>query len=228
MGEGARRRLMADGFYTVETAAYGRLSEPISSHPDMLFFYNGGELISSADYCDAAPYIFEDVNRLTDTRLIFTDELTTEEYPGDVLFNALVIGGKIFLREESISRAVLDHARRLGLETVGVRQGYPACTTLALGDRAAITADPGMAKALSENGIRVYLIENGDISLPPYEYGFIGGSAGVYRDKIYFTGDARLHRSGDIILSACYDAGLAPVFLSDEPLTDLGRIVFIE
>ena len=84
-----------------------------------------------------------------------------------------------------------------------------------------------MGKAPKE-GIDVTVIENGDIALPPHKYGFIGGAAGVFGKEIFFLGDYRTHRSADLIESAILNAGFTPIALSDEPLSDLGRIIFLE
>ena len=77
-------------------------------------------------------------------------------------------------------------------------------------------------------GINVTLIENGDIQLYPYEYGFIGGAAGVYKNEVYFLGDPATHRDSKKIHDAIINEGFIPIALSDEPLTDLGRILFID
>ena len=98
---------------------------------------------------------------------------------------------------------------------------------LTLGNNA-ITGDEGMARALTSVGIKVTLISNGDISLPPYDYGFIGGTAGVLGNTVYFLGNPMLYRDGDKIVKAITEAGYKFEALSDEPLSDLGRIIFIE
>ena len=109
-----------------------------------------------------------------------------------------------------------------------MRQGYPACVTLALTEKLAVTADEGMANAISGAGISVELIKNGGVSLSPYEYGFIGGAAGVYKNKVYFIGNLNTHPDCQKIEDAIRGAGLVPVSLSDLPLRDFGRIIFIE
>ena len=116
---------------------------------------------------------------------------------------------------------------RAGLTSVNVKQGYPACTALAFGN-SAITADRGMMAALTSREIKTTLISTADISLPPYEYGFIGGAAGVYKNEVYFLGDVHAHRDSEVIRQAITEAGYLPVSLSDEPLADLGRIIFID
>lgn len=229
MEDMAKRELSKHGFYVLEAPPSKKLSLPLSSHPDMLLFCHGKNIISSSEYCDASPFFFEDITRLVSGLcLTFTEDSFSEKYPHDAIFNALVIGKKIFLKKDSISDAVLQYAERMGLEIIGVKQGYPACTVLPLGDSAAITSDVGMARVLSENGIEVTKISSGGISLPPYEYGFIGGAAGVYKDKIYFIGDYKRHPDARLIEAAVKRASFTPVSLSSAPLSDLGRIIFID
>lgn len=229
MPEKMKRTLLCRGFYLIETAAYDALPTPTSAHPDMLMFFHGNTLISSADYCEKAPYIFEDISRhVPNLKLIFTDDKPSKSYPNDTVFNALVMGNRLFAKERSVSKEILKYAALCGLETVNVSQGYPACTVLAVNEDNAITADRGMKATLSRNGISVTLIENGDISLPPYEYGFIGGAAGVFGNDIYFMGEIRRHRDYEKISKALKNLGFNLVSLSDGELLDLGRIIFID
>ena len=229
MPPSAKRQLSIAGFYIIEAAASKKLPAPLASHPDMLFFFHGKTLISSAEYCEENPFIFEDLTRLIPgLTLRLTNDVFGAKYPHDAIFNALVIGNKIFLKEDSISSAVLEYAKMAGLEICNTKQGYPACTTLACSENSAVTADEGMAKSLREHGVEVTLISNGDISLPPYEYGFIGGASGVFKDKVYFIGDLKLHRDFQKIDKALKDSGKKAISLSNAPLIDLGRIIFID
>ena len=193
----------------------------------MLLFCHRGRLITSSEYCESFSYIFSDIRELSSASLTFTSDTQEPIYPRDAVFNALCIGDYIFLKEDTVSEAIKECAKKNGLTAVHVNQGYPACTVLAFGNNA-ITGDKGMAWALSSVGINVTLISNGDISLPPYEYGFIGGASGVLGDTVYFLGNPDLHRDGKKIRAAITDAGYKLCALSDEPLADLGRIIFIE
>ncbi len=221
------RRLRIEGFTVIKFPRSEKLSLPISSHPDMLTFYHNGNIISTAEYCESFPWVFSDICEWSQSvKFTFTADSFSKEYPNDAIFNALVIGDKIFMRTDTVSESLIDYAVCAGLEIIRCEQGYPACTTLAFGN-SAITADLGMAKILKNSGINVTEIRNGDISLPPYEYGFIGGASGVFENKVYFLGSIEEHRDFEIIDKAIRDAGYIPVSLSDEPLVDLGRIVFI-
>lgn len=223
------RTLSILGFSVIKLPPASLLSPPIASHTDMLLFHHGSTLISSTYYCDEAPYVFSDIHdALPSLKLVFADEKFSDAYPHDAIFNALVMGNRIFIKTDTASSALIEYARKAGLEVFHVNQGYPACTTLALTECDAITADHGMANVLKALGISVTEIENGGISLPPYEYGFIGGTAGVFDGRVYFLGDVSTHPDKDKILSAIENAGLTHISLSGEELRDLGGILFLE
>ena len=227
----AERRLSLLGFEVLTLPPHPALSSAVASHTDMLLCPLGDEVISTADYCDVAPYIFTDlfdVIRGSGKSIYFTDDRLCAEYPRDCALNVLRMGEYLFARTDSCSPHIIEKARSMGLSIVPVRQGYPACTVLCLDAWHAITADPGMASALRSVGITVYEIENGGIELPPHEYGFIGGSAGVFDGTVYFIGDPKTHPSADVIYRACEECGLSTVSLFGGRLCDLGGILFIE
>ena len=219
------RYLLKEGYFLIKLAADPDLGEAVASHPDTLLFYSDRQIITTADYCDAAAYIFSDIREFApDVRVSFTADRRKKDYPHDCIMNALVIGNKIFCKEDSISEAIKDYAKDKGYSVVNTKQGYPACNVLHFGN-SAITADRGLSQLLSENGIKVSLIRPGHISLTPYEYGFIGGASGVVGNKVYFFGDLSTHPDCEIIRKAVIDEGYVPISLSDENLADLGGII---
>ena len=228
ISDSAERALLLKGFYPIRLPRHPSLPDAISSHPDSLIFYHGKELFAPAEYCDLAPYVFTDIReRHPNIKIRFTSDTLGNSYPEDCKMNALCINNKLFANPASLSESVSDYARESGIKLVGTRQGYPACTTLAFGSFA-ITSDKGLAKTLSANGVSVTIIQNGGISLPPYEYGFIGGASGVFCDKVYFLGDYKSHPSGEAIEQALTSKGFTPISLSNEPLADLGGLIFLE
>ncbi len=222
------RGLLKRGFRLIKLPSADFLSKPLCSHPDMLMFYHGEKIITSAEYCNIAPYVFSDIREYSPkTEILFTADAQSPVYPNDALFNALVINGKLIAKTDTLSPSVLEYARSCDMEIINVKQGYPACTTLGFG-KSAITADKGMAKALSGHGINATLIKEGFVKLPPYEYGFIGGCAGIYGKEVYFCGDICRHPDKDIIEAALQKEGLCAVSLSNEELHDVGRIIFLD
>ncbi len=227
--EKMKRGLLLHGFSVIEVPPCKTLGEAVSSHPDTLFFKLSKNIISSADYVEEAPYLFTDIHDAApDIKIIISDDALCDKYPGDCAYNALVVGDAVFCREESVSSAVKELVELTGKRIVSTKQGYAACSTLALSERAAITADKGMSEALKKEGVTVYEIEAGHILLPPHKYGFIGGACGVFGDKVYFFGDYAKHPSRDVLELAMAKEGFTPISLSDEELVDLGGIVFLE
>ena len=220
--------LIRSGFTVLKTPPSPYLSEPLSSHPDMLFFKDGDTIITSVDYAVIAETMLGDIRFYAPkVRIRVTDISQRPEYPRDAVFNALRIGDKLFLKTDTAAEAVLAYAEENGLKIIHTSQGYPACTALAVSDNAAITADRGLFAVMKQNGVEVLLIENGGITLPPYEYGFIGGACGRIGNRIFFLGDPRLHPQYDLIAKFCQKHGNRIIGLSDQPLTDMGRIIFI-
>ena len=227
----AQRKLELLGYHVLPLPPFSRLSGAVASHADMLIVRIGDEYISYADYCEEASYIFSDLSLLTrgtGVRFTFTADEVGSDYPHDVGINALRMGNKLFCRRASASPSLISSAEGCGIEIVDVKQGYPACTVLKLSDSAAITADPGMASVLEKHGIRVTLIRQGGISLPPHEYGFIGGAAERDGDNLYFFGDPATHPDADRITAAAHAEGLRIVPLCAGTLRDLGGIIFAE
>lgn len=228
MSEECERALMLRGFYPIRLPCHKGLPEAISSHPDSLIFYLSNTLISPSEYCEYAPYVFTDIrDRHPDIKLIFSSDELGKCYPEDCKMNAKALSGRLFAKEASLSPAIKEYCLSIGYDLVNVTQGYPACTALTFGS-GAISADPGLHKAFLSEGIDSTLIEKGGISLPPYDYGFIGGASGVYKDKIYFIGDYKSHPSASVIEEAAKRQGFTPISLTNAPLADLGGLIFLE
>ena len=223
--EKCERTLLVRGFTLLKLPSHKKLSEAISSHPDTLIFCKDKRLITSADYCDEAAWIFSDIREYApEVKISFSSHSLGDKYPSDCLFNALTVKNKIFAKIDSLCPMIIDFAKERGYDICHVKQGYPACSVLTFGN-SAITADCGMADALTKNGVKVTLIRPGFISLPPHEYGFIGGASGVYDDTVYFFGDISTHPDFDKIKNAIDKEGFKWVSLSDEPLADFGGFI---
>lgn len=223
-----RAALLKRGFLVIDMPPAERISEPLASHPDMLVAKLGDNIVTTADYIERAPHVFSDIREYAPhIKIHVSDEKYGEKYPRDAILNILTLGKRAFLKKDSVSWTVLNLAEELGYEIVNTRQGYPACVALALTDNDVITADAGLATTLKEWGVSVMGIENGDISLPPYEYGFIGGAAGVCDGTVYFLGNIEAHKNSKQILNKIELCGLRAVSLSNDALADLGKIIFL-
>ncbi|MBQ8583268.1 MAG: hypothetical protein IJ488_01485 [Clostridia bacterium] len=229
VSEECLRSLILRGFSPITLPCYPALPEAIGAHCDTLLFKLGNTLITSADYCEYASFVFSDLReRHPNLNIIFSSDALGKEYPEDCRFNALTVGKNIVCRRESISESVIRLAESCGLTAVDSKQGYAACTVLMVDEKNAVTADKGMARLLRSLSVKVTEISEGGISLPPYEYGFIGGASFVFGDTVYFFGNPARHPDGELICAALTAAGKKICPLSDAPLTDIGGAAVFE
>ncbi len=221
-----KNSLCDKGFTLIEMPEWERLQTPVSAHPDMLMFIAGDKIITHTDYFNAAKRQFETIS-CCGYDIVLSDEPVSEKYPNDILFNSVEIGELIFGKESNASRHIINYAMRSGKRFINVKQGYSKCSVAKVSDNAAITADTSLYKKMTERGIDVLLISQGNITLKGYDCGFIGGCSGRFDDKIYFSGNIELHPDYDRIKDFCRNHGKIAVSLSTEPLFDGGSLFFI-
>ena len=227
--EKEKNALEAEGFTVLSCPSSPLLPPPIAHHPDAIMALLGKTLYCYEGYYRENAAFFKSlIAACPHLSIQPLKDAQTNFYPGDCAYNLLCIGRHAFYNPKGLSSALSKACEVAGFFTHSVHQGYAACTVCALGDQHAITADSGMAKALMREGFSVLQIAEGGISLPPYESGFIGGASGCYKKKVCFFGDITKHPSHKEIARFLSEAGFTPVSLSQEPLCDLGSILFIE
>lgn len=151
-----------------------------------------------------------------------------ESYPDNVCLSALLCGDLLICREASLDSAVKSYAHSHDYQILNVNQGYAKCACAQVSDRAVITSDKGIINALKDTEIDVLTIGKGSVHLSGAEYGFIGGASGYDRNKnkLYFCGNIQLHPDYNTIKAFCDQHQTAIICLSDDPVTDIGGIVF--
>ncbi len=220
-------RLNSFGFDTVLMPSADYLQEGVSSHPDMLVFSGFGRLICHSLYYEKNKMLIDKIASLSEYKLALSDEKTGKDYPFDVLFNACLLENKLICNTRTVSRLILQLAEEYGCDIIHVSQGYTKCSVCPVSENALITSDKAIADACKTHGIDVLLISEGNVSLPPYNYGFIGGTAGYCDGKVYFCGSLATHPDGEKTKKFCTEHGADAVELSNEVLQDIGTIFFI-
>ena len=198
------------------------VAPPTGNHPDTLIGTVGGELFVPKN--EAA------VSRaLTDEGIAHTVSVreSGEKYPDDCAVNFFTVSKFFVAKTDTVAPEALISAARAGYEIVDVRQGYAHCATAVIGG-GAITADDGIYRALTSRGVPTLLIEAGNIDLPPYEYGFIGGASGMIDDgTALFFGSLDDHPSGREIRAFCASCGVE-IVEGDGKLCDAGGFIALD
>lgn len=196
------------------------LPQPVSGHIDLMTVQIGESHF-------AAPESEPLLSPYWNGSKITVAEHLQAEYPGDVLLSALQVEGYLLCRISSISKDVKRKALQENLELLDVNQGYVKCSVCKCSEHAVITDDPSIASALrSQTAVRVLEISKGDIRLPGYSYGFIGGASGKVGNTLYFFGNLDGVRDAGKIRDFLAENEIPYVCLShSQPLTDIGGII---
>ena len=224
--EVCRAELEGRGFSCVSLPPFSALDVRVASHPDMLILPIGERLFVHKNYYEEAREAVDIIIGHTSLHLTLTDDRVGDLYPHDVPLNLIVSGNRIIGRQDTMSKSVAAYAEREALTVVNVKQGYAKCSTVVLGDKALITADPAIEKAARDLSLDVLRITPGHVSLRGYDCGFIGGASGVFHDTVFFCGNILSHPDGKTIVDFCSKHGFQVVSLSEEPLYDVGTLFF--
>jgi hypothetical protein len=219
--------LKNEGFSSILIPPATYLQPAVASHTDMLLFLGFDRLFCHCRYYESNAELIDNLCRISGKALTLSDEPTGEKYPLDVLFNACIVGEKIICNRKTVSKLILDKALEFGYEIIDVPQGYTKCSVTVVSDNAVITADKAIAAACKNAGIDVLEISEGHISLPPYDFGFIGGASGACGDNVYFCGSLDHHPDGEMIKAFCEKHKKAAISLTGGQLQDTGSLFFI-
>ncbi len=220
MSSKARNSLSIYG-EVISLPKWKELPEPVSSHPDMLFYpLPDGKILVGRDYYNENCGFFEPLP----CNFVFDEKTPSGEYPFDVRFDCLGVDGVLYGKEGFVS----EIAKAYYPSFVSVKQGYTRCSVAMLSEKCAVTADRGIASALSKNGIDVLVIRPGHIELKGYDSGFIGGAGALISGGVYgFFGDLLSHPDGEMIAEFADRHKIKAVSLSDEPLSDNGGLLIL-
>ena len=222
MDEKCKSALRDCGFSPLPMPSNKNLSFPVSSHPDMLLFVYENTLFTSRDYYDENTELFSYICSNAHYNIEILEHSPGKSYPNDSVFNCLSFGKHRFGNKKCIPEKIQAVA-----DFVHVNQGYSSCSSVSIPNVGIITADRSISDATQKVGIPVCMIMPGHIHLSPYQYGFIGGASGVFGNTVYFTGNINNHPSYRDISDFASEHNVCIVSLSNAPLYDYGKIIFL-
>lgn len=225
--------LLRLGFDIVRLPPLSSLPAPVASHADLLIFTLGDNLLVRREYLTTANEEISKIAGYGCMNIVITDSTAGEKYPSDVGFCACTAGKYLICREDVTDPILLSLAADNGLETLNVRQGYAKCSCAVTADGSVITSDKGIAESLRKRGVDVLTISAGNVCLPGYDTGFIGGCCGLCGNVLFFVGDLRSHPDHALIEDFCLRHETSIFSLTSqkglltEPLFDVGSLFFI-
>lgn len=222
----AKQTLERLGFCPLTLPPCPRLPHALACHADLLFFeerQNTRKIYAEACYLKENASFFESLPAqaalLFRRRLCPMDFQLGADYPRDVPLNLLALGSWIYGHKSSFASSLPGF--------VPVKQGYARCSSVIVG-KGVITADTGLARALSAHGTPVLTVRPGYVLLPGYDTGFLGGASFTLSPHLTaFVGDLTRHPDAPAMIAFANALGVRLLSLSGEPLLDVGGALLL-
>jgi len=155
----------------------------------------------------------------------YTNKLVCGKYPDDCILNFARVGKYLIGKFDCIDDSLSQKSKNSTIQ-IDVKQGYAKCSVCVVNENALITDDESIYKACTAKGLDCLLISKGDVNLDGFDYGFIGGSAGMIdKNHLLFFGDITKHRSFDKIEEFLQKHGCRFDYIENYPLSDIGGII---
>ena len=191
----------------------------ISGNPDIFFCRTESGLVIAPN----TPNVIKE--QLTNSTISFIvgKQIVGAEYPQTAYYNALITNRFLVHNLNYTDPVIMELCDNL--EKIDLNQAYTRCSVLALKNDRFITSDQGIEKALLKHGMEVLFVNPKSILLPGFDYGFFGGTCGIYEDKIFFIGSLDHFPEGEKVRNFLF--GYEIIELYDGPLFDGGSLIFI-
>ncbi|MBQ3229506.1 MAG: hypothetical protein IJB49_00665 [Clostridia bacterium] len=208
------------GIITYRLGHTNNIGSELAYHPDILVNnFRKGMWICESN----AGYIPEEF-----PRSLFRESETelSHLYPYDCPFNNFRVGHALVCGR-SADYLIKAFAKYEGLRQIQVIQNYTKCCCIPINNRAVITSDYYIAKALEDSNFDVLYVEDSEkIGLRGFSHGLIGGCAGMLSENILgFTGDLNKYEFGEDIRNFCANYRVDAFSLTNKPMYDYGGIL---
>ncbi|WP_446897589.1 DUF6873 family GME fold protein [Clostridium sp. LBM24168] len=198
------------------------LYNEVCGHPDMLLHFI--DKTTAVVHKNIDKNFVKKLNNIGISVILSKNSLT-DKYPNDIILNALNLP-RLFVHNLKYT----DYALLNNIEYkkfINVNQGYTKCSSAVIDANSIITSDTSIYTALLKEDVDVLKIPPGDILLPGFNYGFIGGCCGTFDNYVVFFGDLNYYCYAEKVFAFLEKHNMKTIFLKNGKLTDRGSIFFI-
>lgn len=198
----------------------GSVYDAIEGHPDVFLCSMPHGLVVSPN---APEYVKE---RVKQHRIIMKTGVRDvgNEHPETVHYNAVATANFLIHNLNLTDKTILQSYN--SENKIFVKQGYTRCNLIALDEEHFITSDKGIYSALAHR-VKILYVSPEGIKLKNFDHGFIGGTAGVLGNTVFFAGSLNYFPEGEKVREFIEARRLKVVDLYDGPLIDGGGIFFL-
>ena len=214
--------LAGEGIEVLTVPPLSVLPAPVASHADLQLMPLGGNRVLAAEEA-AEP---SKQLRQKGYEVVINDLPLGDRYPQDISLNFLVVEKMVFGHQKAMSHTLKNIILENRWHFLYSRQGYARCSVCLVSSNSAITSDPTLYGLLTAAGLDVLKLPPGDILLPGYDTGFIGGCCGlIHPRRMAFTGSLEYYHCGMAVVRFLERYQIEPVFLRKGKLLDVGGII---
>lgn len=196
--------------------------DAISCHPDVFFCMINDKIIVAANCPD------EYKNSLTEKgiKLIGGIKSVGAQYPESAYYNAVTTDTLLIHNLKFTDKRIFDSVS--DVKHINVNQAYTRCNLLHISGNNFITSDRGIEKKLLSCDFNILYINPEQINLPGFKHGFFGGCCGMVKNKLFINGSLQFVSEKKRFLGLCDQLEVEIIELTNEALSDIGSILFIQ
>ena len=224
----------------LELSTQGLTYPAISGHPDIFFCKTPTELIvapnlpanyfsildkNNVNYKVGNNRISSEVAKWRNSENGLYHKKHQPHHSAFIHYNAAVSEEYLVHRLEYTDPVILEQCHYL--KKIAVKQGYTRCNLLFFGKDQYITSDRGIQKALQQHLLNGLLVTSEGIVLPGFPNGFIGGTMGLFENKVFILGSLENYSDGLRVRKLLKQSDFEIIELFHGSLFDGGSILFI-
>lgn len=206
-------------FEVIDFETKGITYDAVSCHPDIFLLKLQERIYIPKNLPDTYLKVLEN----TSFEIIILDLEIGGKYPQTALLNIATNEQYIIHNLKITPKELLDFPN---YKYINVNQGYSRCSIIPLNDFY-ITSDRGVYNTLISKGLDVNFVDNDNIILEGYDKGFIGGTCGIWKQKIFLMGSLKYYNWGTDLRNKLEKYNYEIIELYDGLLFDGGTIMFL-
>lgn len=204
-----------------EFSSVGITYNAIAGHPDIFIYQDVANRLIIAPN---SPHDLINFLSKKNVPYAFGKATVGKSLDQSVLYNCLATDTYFFCKQGKPDRLIeeLNSTKKL----IDLPQAYSRCSMFAI-ENHIITSDKGIVKVLENHLIDYCYFDPSTITIEDHKNGFIGGTMGMYEDKVFFLGNILKHQDGKVLERFITNLNREIICLGNDELYDGGSIFFI-
>jgi len=216
----AIERLKSENFEVLEFKSENITYNSVSGHPDIFIFQTQNGFIIAPNSPIELIY-FSEYHKIT---FEFGNSQIGNEFQNSVAYNCVQTYDFLFHKAGFTDKKILEQAGNRKI--INLPQAYTRCSMIEIAENNFLTSDAGIKKVLDSLNLSNFFFSPEEIKIYDHKNGFIGGSCGIFENKIFFNGNFLKHKDGKALEKFLLSANLEIICLHNDFLYDGGGIFF--